>query len=72
MHTLHHEDPYDDDDALEQDATFRQEVVENVRIEAEKLGIPIDYRAHRLLERYAEGAITYQELDREVIRMASH
>lgn len=72
MHTRYHSSPEEENDRLEQDPSFRQEVVEKVYLEADRLGIPIDHRAHRLLEDYADGKITYQELDRGVIRMASH
>lgn len=62
----------EEDLALEADPSFRQEVVDNVLTEAEKLGIPIDHRCRRLLNKYAEGDIDFLELDRQVIRLAAH
>lgn len=65
-------EPSAEDAALESDPSFRQEVVEGVIEEAERRGIPIDYRCRRLLTQYADGDIDFLELDRQVIRLAAH
>lgn len=61
-----------EDAALEADPSFRQEVVDGVFEEAERRGIPIDARSRRLLHQYAEGSISYPELDRQVVRLVMH
>lgn len=66
------EQPSAADASLENDPTFRQEVVDGVFEEAEKRGLPIDSRSRRLLNQYAKGSISYPELDREVVRLVMH
>lgn len=71
MHTLHRK-PTNEEAALEADPTFRQEVVDGVLEEAERRGLPIDSRSRRLLAQYAEGSISYPELDRQVAQLVMH
>lgn len=61
-----------EDAALEQDPTFRREVVDAVLDTAESRGIHVDTRCRRLLEQYADGKISCIELDREVGRPIFH
>lgn len=61
-----------EDAALERDPTFRREVVETMLDAADSAGIRVNSRCRRLLTQYADGEISYQQLEHEVVRPFFH
>lgn len=65
-------EPTAEDAVLELDHTFRREVVDTVFEEAQRAGVPVDPSCRRLLKQYADGLISFPELDCEVVRLVRH
>lgn len=61
-------DPPSPEDDFEDDPEFRREVVDTILEQARDRHLPVDFRCRRLLEQFADGSISSQQLSSEIVR----